>query len=106
MAGYRTSSEARGRATRKARGDNIMAQIVPTQNGYIDTDPFGFKQAQQVGMQMQERADQHQAFLTDQVMKNQNMSVQDIMNHLNLAKTANPVDAQGNVQATPDVPAS
>jgi hypothetical protein len=74
-----------------------MSQIVPTQNGYIDTDPFGFKQAQDMGMRLQERADQHQAFLQDQVLNNQKMSVQDIMNHLNLAKDANPVDAQGNV---------
>jgi hypothetical protein len=80
--------------------------IVPTQNGYIDTDAFGFKAAQDLGMQLQQRADQHQQFLTDQILNNQKMSAQDIFNHLDLSKVANPVDAQGNVQATPNVPPS
>jgi len=82
-----------------------MSQIVPTQNGWIDTDPFGMKQAQQIGLQLRQQANADQEFKTQQILDNQKLSVNDIMNHLNLAKVANPIDASGNV-ATPGTPAT
>src|SRR5580693_181674 len=81
-----------------------MSQIVPTQNGWIDTDPFGMKYAQQLGMQLSDQANRDAEFKTNQIQQNQNMSVNDIMNHLNLARVANPVDSSGNVAVPGQAP--
>lgn len=79
--------------------------IIQTQNGWINDDAFGAKRAQELGMQLQDQANKDAEFKTSQILQNQNMSVADIMNHLNLARVANPVDASGNV-AVPAQPAS
>ena len=76
-----------------------MAQIVPTQNGWIDTDPFGFKQAQDLGMRLRQQANEDAAFKTQQILENQKASAQDIMNQEILSRVARPVDAGGNVTA-------
>ncbi len=68
----------------------------------------GLLQGHELGMRMHKQQQEDQAFQTNQALRNQQMSMQDIMNQQTLQKISRPVSDMGTVDmpAGPDIPDS